>query len=224
MQAQLVVFDIAGTTVADPGLVETAFMEALRAAGQPLEPAQVRDWMGYAKPEAIARLLGVALDSPAVDAVHADFIDRMRASIKHDPRVCPLPDAEAVFAQLRRAGVRVALNTGFCTGLTAALLRRLQWDTRVDAWVASDQVIAARPAPDMIRLLMQRCGIDDPRAVVKVGDTPVDIAEARAADVGLCVAVTSGAHSRDELAALGADHVIDTLAALPPLLGLSRAA
>ncbi|HVJ38573.1 MAG TPA: HAD-IA family hydrolase [Stenotrophomonas sp.] len=224
MQIQLVVFDIAGTTVADPGLVELAFLGALHSTGRLMEPAQVREWMGYAKPEAIAQLLGVGADSPLVASVHAEFVARMRVSLEQDPRVQPLPGAEAVFARLRRAGVQVALNTGFCTHLTAALLRRLQWEALIDTWVASDQVGAARPAPDMIQLLMQRCGIVDPASVAKVGDTPVDIAEARAAGVGLCVAVASGAHGQAELSALGPDYVINALDALPALLGLPQTA
>jgi len=136
----------------------------------------------------------------------------------------PLPAAEATFAQLRAAGLRVVLNTGFCADITTMLLRRLGWDTCIDAWVASDQVAAPRPAPDMIQRLMRQGAIADAGAVVKVGDTPVDILEARAAGVGLCVAVTTGAHSRGELAMHGPDEIIDTLAALPPLLGLPRSA
>ncbi len=221
MRWQLVVFDIAGTTVADPGLVEQAFLDALQAAGRHLPVDEVRGWMGYAKPEAIARLLQLPVDAPEVNAVHAAFVARMRAFVRHDARIRPLPGAEALFARLREHGVRVALGTGFCTAITTDLLHRLQWETRIDAWVASDQVPAARPAAHMIHVLMRRCAVSDPALVVKVGDTPVDMAEGRGADVGLCVAVTTGAHDRATLMAAGADRVIDHLDELPALLGLS---
>jgi phosphonoacetaldehyde hydrolase len=50
---------------------------------------------------------------------------------------------------------------------------------RFDHLVASDEVAAGRPAPDMIRYLMAKAQVTDPSCVVKVGDTPVDIAEGR---------------------------------------------
>ena len=81
MRYQLVVFDIAGTTVADPGLVETAFLEAVRAVGRHVDAAELRRLMGYAKPVAISRLLSLPVDAPEVAAVHADFVARMLAVV-----------------------------------------------------------------------------------------------------------------------------------------------
>jgi phosphoglycolate phosphatase-like HAD superfamily hydrolase len=56
--------------------------------------------------------------------------------------------------------------------------------------------------------------------VVKVGDTPVDVEEGRQVRVGFVVAVTTGAFERAALRACAPDHVIDSLAELPPLLEL----
>lgn len=221
MRYQLVVFDIAGTTVADPGLVETAFLEAVRAVGRHVDAAELRRLMGYAKPVAISRLLSLPVDAPEVAAVHADFVARMLACVRRDPRVLPLPGAESLFDRLRAAGIRVGLDTGFSRDITAALLERLGWSARIDAWVASDEVAAGRPAPDMIRALMKRCGVDEPGAVVKVGDTAVDVEEGRNAGVGLCVSVATGAFSREALQRLGADHVVDGLDELVSILALA---
>lgn len=54
-------------------------------------------------------------------------------------------------------------------------------------------------------------------AIAYVGDHPLDIAAARGADV-TAIGVTSGNHDRDELLAVGADVVIDTLIELPTAL------
>ena len=62
MRYRLAVLDIAGTTVADPGLVARAFAEAMAAAGHAIEVEDVRPLMGYPKPQAIARLLGTTVD------------------------------------------------------------------------------------------------------------------------------------------------------------------
>ena len=70
----------------------------------------------------------------------------------------------------------------------------------------------------MIRALMARAGIDDPRAVLKIGDTEVDVREGRNAGAGLVVAVTTGAYSRAALEAYSPDRIIDSLRELPELL------
>lgn len=51
----------------------------------------------------------------------------------------------------------------------------------------------------------------DPARVYVVGDTPLDVAAAKAAGA-VGVAVASGRYSVDELAAVGADHVLSSLA------------
>ena len=54
---QLVVFDIAGTTVRDNGNVAEAFITAFRNFGIPMPPAEVKKVMGFRKMDAIAMLL-----------------------------------------------------------------------------------------------------------------------------------------------------------------------
>ena len=61
-------------------------------------------------------------------------------------------------------------------------------------------------------------GVVDPRAVVKVGDTPADIQSGRAAGCGHVVGVAYGTHSRAELEPFGPDAVIDRLSHLVPLV------
>lgn len=222
MRYRLAVLDIAGTTVADPGLVARSFAEAMAAAGHAIEVEDVRPLMGYPKPQAIARLLGVAVDDPRVAPVHAAFVARMLECYRHAPGTEPLPGAEALFDTLRAQGIRIGLDTGFSRDIAEAIIERLGWQDRIDALVASDEVPAGRPAPYMIQVLMQRTGVDDPAAVVKVGDTEVDIKEGRNAGVGLNVAVTTGAFTHAELLPHGPDHIIDHLERLPALLGLAR--
>ena len=57
-------------------------------------------------------------------------------------------------------------------------------------------------------------------SLVVVGDTVSDIRSGRNAGVGLVVGVTTGAHTREQLEAAGADVVLESvrdLAALPQL-------
>lgn len=220
MRYALAVFDLAGTTVADPGFVTQAFVEAMAAAGHAIDPAVVQPLMGYRKPDAIQQLLGDAANRESVARIHGDFVQRMLACYRHHPGVTALPGANEVFAHLRAQGVAVALNTGFSRDIAEAIVERLGWNARIDAVIGSDEVAAGRPAPDMIRALMRQLQVADARQVVKIGDTGVDIEEGRNAGVGKVVAVTTGGCSRQVLQRYAPDQIIGHLHALPPLLGL----
>lgn len=222
MNYRLALFDIAGTTVSDPGFVAQAFVGAMSDAGHPIGHDACRPLMGYPKPLAIAHLLGDAANEATVAAIHADFVQRMLVCYREWPGVEPLPGAESVFALLRAHGVKVALNTGFSRDIADAIVERLGWAARIDALIASDEVAQGRPAPHMAQTLMQRFAIDDPARLVKIGDTEVDIGEGRSARAGLVVCVTTGAFSRAELEPYHPDRIIDSLFELPALLGIDR--
>jgi phosphonatase-like hydrolase len=223
---RLAVFDMAGTTVSNSDLVVEALTGSVRARGFNVTAADARPLMGYPKRQAIRHLLGMhtaaANDAMLVEQVHGDFVAAMLERYRNSPDVAPMPTAEACFAALRSRGLRIALDTAFSRDIALTIIERFGWlrDGRIDDVIATDEVAAGRPAPDMIRALMARQGVGEPAAVIKVGDTPVDVEEGRKARVGLVVAVTTGAFERAALRACAPDHVIDSLAELPPLLEL----
>jgi phosphonatase-like hydrolase len=225
---ELVVFDMAGTTVKDEDSVNRCLREALGAAGLAVSPADVNRVMGLPKPEAIAILVeraGRRADlADRLGAIHSDFVDRSLAFYRNDPSVREIPGATRVFERLQHAGIRVALNTGFNRTITDAILDRLGWSRSplIDATVSSDEVPRGRPHPDMILELMRRLRVADPGRVAKVGDTPSDLEEGRNAGCGLIVGVTKGTHSRDELEPYPHTHLIDTVADLPGVLELAN--
>ena len=223
MTFELAVFDMAGTTVHDPDLVALALRDALAAAGCQASLADLRALMGYTKPAAIRSLLA-AHDREASDAlaerVHTDFVHRMLECYRTNEAVRPMGGAEELFALLRRRGIKVAVNTAFSKDIAECLIDRFGWRERglIDAAISADQVANGRPAADMIRALMQQCGVTDSGHVIKVGDTEVDIREGRAAQCGLVLAVTTGAFSRGQLLPYAPDAVLDSLHELPALL------
>jgi phosphonatase-like hydrolase len=226
MKLDLVVFDLAGTTVRDDDSVNRCLRSALAAAGLTVSAEAVNEVMGLPKPETLRILIE---RSPLRDdlrdrigAIHADFVARMYRFYQEDPSVQEIPGASETFACLRRAGIRVAVDTGFSREIVDVLLGRLGWVERglVDASVASDEVPRGRPHPDMIRRLMQQLQVEAPQAVAKVGDTPADLEEGRNAGCGLVIGVTEGTHTREQLAPFPHTHLIGSVAELPALLGL----
>lgn len=223
---ELVVFDLAGTTVHDGDAVNASFRAALSAAGVEAEVAFVKTVMGLPKPEAIRILLGHAgrpVVEDEVTAIHEDFVRRMRDYYATDPGVREIPGASAVFRTLRASGIKVGLDTGFSRSITRVLLDRLGWEVPavIDADVTSDEVPRGRPAPDMIRHLMARLRIDDSAKVAKVGDTRADLEEGANAGCGLNVGVTSGSYTREQLQEYPHTHIVESVAEVPALLGLA---
>ena len=229
MAIELVVFDMAGTTVDDGDAVNRCFRSALAGAGLAVSHAAANEVMGLPKPLAIRTLVersgGHQSLLAQVDAIHADFVARMIRFYADDPAVVEVPGSSRTFATLHRAGIKVALNTGFSRAIVTKVLPRLGWDQEgiIDATIASDEVARGRPHPDMILRLMADLGIRDARAVAKVGDTPVDLEEGTNAGCSRVIGVTRGTHTRAQLLNYPHTNLIDTVADLPRLLGLDPA-
>src|SRR5436309_2790382 len=97
---ELVVFDMAGTTLYDGNAVADCFRAALAGVGVHPDACAINDVMGLPKPEAIRRLLSAAghsIVAAEIDAIHADFVARMNRYYATDPKVREIPGAAAVF-------------------------------------------------------------------------------------------------------------------------------
>lgn len=223
---KLAVFDIAGTTVKDNGNVADAFIKAFDKYGFTIPADEVYTLMGYKKPEAIKMMLekyytaALAADKKLVGNIHTAFTDEMIRFYEDSPSIEPMPDAEFVFSQLQAMDIKVALNTGFGSMITEVILKRLGWNrtSLVDFVISSDEVSQGRPSPLMIQAAMQATGVESKTAVIKIGDTEVDILEGRNAGCALVIAVTTGAYSREQLMEYTPDVVIDSLQQLLPIL------
>lgn len=214
----LLVADLAGTTVDDPGLVLAAFEAGLRAVAAPIPEREVLiDLMGVDKREAMARLLAEDPDAEVVDTALRAFVTHAVADARAG-RYPPLPGVESTLAALQAAGVRIAFTTGFGREILAAIVAANGWERFDDGSVASDEVARGRPAPDLVHEAMRRTGVSDPARVAVVGDTPSDLGCARAAGAGWAIAVTTGSGDPDRLRATPQAIVVDAFDELLPVL------
>jgi phosphonatase-like hydrolase len=224
MDIDLVVFDMAGTTVYDGDAVHRALGDALHAGGVPVTRDEINAVMGLPKLEAIRQLLERRGGATAqrVDTIHDDFVARMIRHYETNPEVRETDGASDTFRRLRAAGIKVALDTGFSRGITDVILERFGWkrDGLIDASVTSDEVARGRPHPDLLFRAMQLTGVTDAKRVAKVGDTPSDLQEGTAAGCGMVVGITSGSHTREQLEPCPHTHLVEGVSALPELLGL----
>ncbi len=216
MSLELVVFDLAGTTVEDPGAVNLCLRSALEKAGIAVDAQAVDRVMGLPKPEAIHILMEAAGRSEAlgrVEEIHQDFQTRMRQFYRDDSSVRAVPGVEDLFGRLKAAGVRIGLDTGFDHSITKVILDRLGWveNGLVDAHVSSDQVANGRPEPLMIRHLMEATGVTRPESVAKVGDAAADLLEGENAGCRWVIGVTWGTHTRTQLEGWPHTHLVESV-------------
>lgn len=205
---KLAIFDMAGTTIHDENSVAKAFQKALNKHGYPSVTLQeANEKMGYAKPHAIRDLLEIhesdssKITENLVDQIHTAFVEGMLEYYATDPSIRPIADAEEVFLALHDMGIKVGLDTGFSRDITDIILKRVGWDNgrHIDASAASDEVEQGRPYPFMIQKIMTELGITDPKSVIKIGDTEVDVNEGHNAGCLMSIGITSGVFSEEEL-------------------------
>ena len=218
----LAALDMAGTTVQEGGAVYAALEAAVAAhVGGPVPAETLHRWTGTSKREAVAGLLteltGTAPDG-AVDAVYTDFADRLTRSYAADPPT-PMPGVTEAVAELRAAGVRVVLQTGYSREIAGSILDAMGWTVggTVDGLVTSDAVAAGRPAPYLVFHAMELAGVIDVGRVLVAGDTPNDLAAGRNAGARFVVGVLTGATTAAELGRHRHTHLLESAAQLPGL-------
>ena len=217
---RLACLDMAGTTVADDGLVLAAFAAALDTLGVEQERERERmtryvlETMGESK-ITVFRALFPGEETAAQEG-NAAFESAYGARVA---LTRALPGAEESFERLRAAGVKVALTTGFSRTTADALLEHLGWGGLIDLSLTPGDVGGrGRPHPDMILAAAARLSVDEPRAVAVAGDTASDIRSGLAAGARIVAGVLTGAHDRSTLTEAGATSVLDHVAELPALL------
>ena len=221
MRPEMIVFDMAGTTIEDDHFVAKAFIDAFKQFDIYITEDDVNHLMGYHKPEAIKIVLVRAgmHSKELVEVIHAEFEKRMLHFYLYSTDLKAIAGAEELFFSLKQLGIKVTLNTGFSRKIAEVILSRLKWieNGLVDDLIASDEVQAGRPFPYMIEELTRRNNIKNKDSIIKVGDTPVDILEGKNAGC-YTIAVTTGASSKDELQSYSPDHIISDLSELKTIL------
>jgi phosphonatase-like hydrolase len=222
---ELVVLDMAGTTIDDGQQVYRVLGETARAHGATPSEAEISRWHGASKHEALRELLTPRFGIPPSDAelqtVVADFQSRLSAAYADQPPR-PLPGVPEALAALRDRGVKVALTTGFDRVIVESLISALGWegDAVADTVVCGSDVPAGRPAPYMIFRSMERLGVTDVARVLVAGDTPRDLEAGINSGAATVVGVLSGASDAVELGAHRHTHLLPSVADLSGLLGV----
>jgi len=223
---ELVVLDIAGTTVEEHGAVYRALEDAVTAAGASPTSDQIQTWMGAGKREAIRGLLtgsdGSVPADAVVDATFDDFSRRLDARYRETAPTA-MPGVTETLEWLHAEGIKIALTTGFDRAVTDRLLAGIGWNSALlDAVICIDDVTAGRPAPYMIFRAMEATGVHDVHDVLVAGDTVRDLEAGHHSGAAIVVGVLTGEVPADVLSATAHSHILDSVVDIPALLRLSH--
>jgi phosphoglycolate phosphatase len=142
----------------------------------------------------VERLVGQGariLVERALGAERTDVHDEgMRQFLEHYAEHCldqtvAYPGMVEMLEALSPLGVRVAVVTNKPEGLTRKILGGLGLLDGMVAVVGGDSFPERKPHPQGVESVLARCGAVRSQALL-VGDSPVDLATARAADVAFC--------------------------------------
>jgi phosphonatase-like hydrolase len=223
---KLAVFDVAGTTAQDGGLVVEAFQSAMESMGIERLSAEMARMTDYVNATMGERKIDVFL--------HLCEGDYAKANIAHDRFVesyiglvnaGKLEEFEGIthlFDRLRENGIAVAVTTGFPRDILDNIIDCLKWAPHIDFSVAASEVAMGRPAPDMIfrcidlynRRFNTHISAED---VAVIGDTESDMKSGVTAGAQLVVGVDTGTHTPEQLFHAGATHVLHGAVELPTI-------
>lgn len=218
----IVGFDLDGTLLETSGDLAEALNHALVLAGRaPVSLDTARTYVGGGTRVMLMRALaanGGPLPDAQVDVLLPQLVAYYQAHIAVHTRL--FPGALVMLEGLAARGVKLALVTNKLERLAVQLLEEMGLTHHFYTIIGGDTLGPgrAKPAPDLLHLMVERSGLDAPRAAY-VGDTSYDTRAAQAA--GLPVVVVGFGFADLPVAELNASAVIahfDDL--IPALQGL----
>ena len=229
---RLILFDIDGTLLHTNGAARRAFQRALLEVYGTAGPIDTHHFDGKTDPQIARELLSLAgLAQEQIDAsleqLYRAYLDSMAAEVAQ-PGYAPLvyPGVREVLDVLRsRADLLVGLLTGNIADGASLKLRAagLHEYFEFGAFGSDSEDRGQLPAIAVTRARV-RTGVDfRGKDVVVIGDTPSDIRCGQSLGV-FALGVCTGRHTRDELLAEGADHVLDDLSDTARVLDILAAA
>ncbi|MEZ7500429.1 phosphonatase-like hydrolase [Flavobacterium sp. Arc3] len=221
---ELVVFDMAGTTVDEDNVVYKTVQKVINDEGFNVSLDQVLKFgAGKEKHQAITAVLKECTSLTDTSLVASIAFSKFKIALKsaYDTlEIKSFEGTEQLFKDLRKNHIKVVLNTGYDRKTANLLIEKLGWivGETIDGLVTADDVVNGRPEGDMILLAMSNTGVLDAEKVMKVGDSAIDIEEGKNANCGITVGVLSGAQTREQIQKANPSYILDSITELRAIL------
>lgn len=215
-----VIFDFDGT-LADTaeGIVRTE-LETFRQMGLP-EPS--REQMTYAIGLPLEQSLKMVAGLDDERAAKAAAIYRRIFFDIATPHITLFPGVEDTLELLDGRGVTMAIATSRGTDSLGGIIDAFNLRRHFRMILTAGSGLAPKPSPAMVLRILDQLGLDATQTLV-VGDTTFDLMMGQGAGCRVC-GVSYGNHSRQKLASVAPDYIIDEfreLASIAAPTGVSR--
>ncbi|TAM69685.1 HAD family hydrolase [Mycobacterium sp.] len=213
-----VLFDVDGTLVDSNYLHVHAWRRAFDAEGIVVPSWQIHRCIGMDGSKLVRTLSD---DAPAdvqerLSDQHSQYYREITALLK------PLPGARALLHRVADLGLQVVLASSAPEDELEVLRTVLDCDDVISETTSSRDVDTAKPEPGIVRVALDRAGVDAEHAVF-VGDAVWDAHAAAGAAVP-CIGLLSGGIARAELQEAGAAPIFTDPQGLLDQLGSTRIA
>lgn len=197
------IFDIDGTLIDSNDAHARSWVAALAERGLQVPYEEVRSRIGMGGDKLLPEVSGLDPGDPAVAVIKA----RRKVLFKEQylPGLRPFPASEELLRWLREQGRRLAVASSAEEDELRPLLRLLGAEELFHATTSSSDAERSKPDPDIVQVALQRLG-NPSEEVVMVGDTPYDVAAARAAGIPI-IALRCGGW--DDKALTGASAIFE---------------
>jgi phosphoglycolate phosphatase len=215
-EVELVLFDLDGTLVDTAPEICDAVNDTLLALGLArVSLEKVKTWIGHGTGWLLVQALAEATGSTRTEVSGSKLLKEAQPRFAFDyERRCGTssrlyPHAREVLLQLGSRGVRRALVTNKEERFTLPVLRRHGIRGLLDRVVCGDSLPTKKPDPAGVIDCLRAFDVH-PRRAVFVGDSSIDVATARNADIAVW-AVTHGYNMDEPIADSRPDRLIETL-------------
>lgn len=207
--------DFDGTIARTIPAILHASEKMLGMHGYTIDPEQVERNFGLALPEAFRCFSN---DPNIDDETMEQMILEFNSIYKNEcePLIELFNGVIETLDTLHKAGVTLLIASNNIRSVLNRLTARLNISQYFDGIVCADDVVNAKPAPDIALLALERYNAEASEALV-VGDSTFDMDMGRGAGCDLC-GVTFGSHTAEMLRATGARYIIDSFSELQKIV------
>lgn len=216
LKLDFILFDMIGTTVQDvntgKSLILDSFYQAFTQNGYHVNYELLNQQRGKSKIVAIEQILkDKGGDQAASAKIYTDFMELLYALIGDFHEIA---EASKIFHFLKAKGIKIGIGSGLPLSFMHKIMEHLNWETTVFDYIgSSDTLRKGRPDPIMILDALQQLELTNKRAVLKIGDTAVDIQEGKNAGVWTAL-VSTGTQKQAQLKGIKPDFLLEDISNL----------
>lgn len=214
---KMLVFDMAGTTLNEKGIVYETLYDTMKNFGLNIKKEDISKWHGANKYEVLNNYL--TNDENVSKEIKRCIKEQLYSNFDHNlkERYFSSSNIELIdknlpelFDNIRMKNIKISLNTGYSKEIQDSIIKKLNMKEYIDDYISSEEVKFGRPYPYMIYKIMERNNIKSVNNVIKFGDTQNDVLEGLNANCA-SVGVLSGADTKEKLIKSRPTHILKSI-------------